>query len=159
MAKPYFKHFIRRLNPWNLLWPHKGKTLKSQLLKKLLIEFYETQDLCSPKNGKPKLFFYDYSWYFFSSPANRRGELCGTHCSCALYWFHDLWITIMLSLFFMFDAVGNVLQCSEYVPYRFLGWSNIIFWKFSLPMYNCFGISIFRLRRKALENSPFLTFH
>ena len=68
----------------------------------------------------------------------------GTHCSCALYWFHDLWITIMLSLFFfMFDAVGNVLQCSEYVPYRFLGWSNIIFWKFSLPMYNCFGISIF----------------
>jgi len=46
--------------------------------------------------------------------------------------------------FLCFDAVGYVLQCSEYVPYRFLGWSNIIFWKISLPTYNCFGISIFR---------------
>ena len=40
---------------------YRVKTLKSQLLKKLLIEFYETQDLSSPKNGKPKLLFYDYS--------------------------------------------------------------------------------------------------
>ena len=36
----------------------KVKTLKSQLLKKLLIKFYETQDLSSP-NGKPELLFYD----------------------------------------------------------------------------------------------------
>ena len=64
MAKPYFKHFIRRLNPWNLLWPHKGKTLKSQLLKKLSIEFYETQDLSST-HRKPKLLFYDYSCEIF----------------------------------------------------------------------------------------------
>ena len=41
-----------------------GKTLKSQLLKKLSIEFYETQDLSST-HGKPKLMFYDYSWNFF----------------------------------------------------------------------------------------------
>ena len=40
-----------------------GKSLKSQLLEKLSIEFYETQDLSSP-NGKPKLLFYDYSWHF-----------------------------------------------------------------------------------------------
>ena len=87
------------------------------------------------------------------------GNMVRTHCSCALYWFHDLWITIMLSLFFMFDAVGNVLQCSEYVPYRFLGWSNIIFWKFSLAMYICFGISIFPLQRKTLENLLFCYRH
>ena len=64
VAKPYFKHFISRLNPWNLLWPHKGKTLKLQLLKKLSIEFYKTQDLSST-HGKPKLLFYDYSCNFF----------------------------------------------------------------------------------------------
>ena len=28
------------------------------------VPLYETQDLSSP-NGKPKLLFYDYSWYFF----------------------------------------------------------------------------------------------
>ena len=68
MAKPNFKRFIQRLNPWNLLWPHKGKTLKSRLLKKLSIEFYETQDLSSTQ-GKPKLLFYDYSWdIFFLQP-------------------------------------------------------------------------------------------
>jgi hypothetical protein len=42
----------------------RGKTLKSQLLKKLSIEFFETQDLSST-NRKPKLFFYNYSWHFF----------------------------------------------------------------------------------------------
>ena len=51
----------------------KEKTLKSQLLKNLLIKFYETQDLSSP-NGKPKLSFYDYSCDFIS-PANGPGEL------------------------------------------------------------------------------------
>ena len=40
------------------------KTLKSQLLKKLMIKFYETQDLSST-NGKAKLLFYDYSWHIF----------------------------------------------------------------------------------------------
>ena len=41
--------------------PHFPLTvLKSQLLKKLLIEFYETQGLSST-HGKPKLLFYDYS--------------------------------------------------------------------------------------------------
>ena len=34
------------------------------VLKKLLIKFYETQDLSST-HGKPKLLFYDYSWDFF----------------------------------------------------------------------------------------------
>ena len=56
--------FRERLNPWSLLWPHKGKTLKSWLLKKLSLEFFETQDLSSTY-GKPKLLFYDYSWNFF----------------------------------------------------------------------------------------------
>ena len=73
VAKPYFKHFIRILNPWNLLWPHKGKTLKSQLLKKPSIEFYETQDLSST-HGKPKLFF-DYSYCFFFSSQSPRGAV------------------------------------------------------------------------------------
>ena len=49
------------------------KTLKSQLLKKLSIKFYETQDVSS-LNGKPKLLVYDYSCLLFFSPANRRGE-------------------------------------------------------------------------------------
>jgi hypothetical protein len=39
----------------------KGEILKLQSLKKLPIEFYETQDLSS-SNGKSKLLFYDYSW-------------------------------------------------------------------------------------------------
>ena len=34
------------------------------MLKKLSIEFFETQDLSST-HGKPKLLFYDYSWDFF----------------------------------------------------------------------------------------------
>ena len=64
MAKPYFKHFILRLNPWNQLWPHKGKTLKSQLLKKPSMNFFLIQDLSST-HGEPKLLFYDYSWQIF----------------------------------------------------------------------------------------------
>ena len=50
-SKPFFKHYI-------------GKTLKSHLLKKLSIKFFETQDL-SNTNGKPKLLFHDYSWHIF----------------------------------------------------------------------------------------------
>ena len=41
-----------------------GKTLKSQLLKKLSIKFCETQD-SSSTNGKPKLLFYDYGCHIF----------------------------------------------------------------------------------------------
>jgi hypothetical protein len=74
VVKPFFKHFIERLNPWNLPWPHKGKTLKSQLLKKPLIEFYKTQDLSST-HGKPKLLFYDYSCEFFFSSQSPRGTV------------------------------------------------------------------------------------
>ena len=74
MAKPYFK-------------PHKGKTLKSQLLKKLSIKFYETQDLSSP-NGKPKLLFNDYSWHFFFSSQLPRGTV-----TYQIRWpFHGSWI-------------------------------------------------------------------
>jgi hypothetical protein len=62
------------IKPLKLLWPHKGKTLKLQLLKKPSIEFYETQDLSST-NGKPKLLFYDYTCQKIFSPGNRRGEL------------------------------------------------------------------------------------
>ena len=53
------------------------KTLKSQLLKKLQIEFYETQDLSST-HGKPKLLFYDYSCnFFFLQPiAEGNCEVC-----------------------------------------------------------------------------------
>ena len=47
------------------------KTLKSHLLKTLLIQFYETRDLSSPK-WKLKLLFYAGTFF---SPANRRGEL------------------------------------------------------------------------------------
>ena len=64
---------MRKSGSWNPLWSHKGKTLKSQLLKKPSIEFYEIQDLDSP-NGKPKLLFYGYNWDFFS-PGNHLGEL------------------------------------------------------------------------------------
>ena len=80
--KSYFRYFVLKTlfqalylgsNPWNLLWAYKGKTLKSQLLKKLFIEFYETQDLSST-NGKPKLLFYDYSCYFFSLQAIAEGN-------------------------------------------------------------------------------------
>ena len=42
------------------IWDYKAKTLKSQLLKKLSIKFFETQDLSSPYR-KPKLLFEDYS--------------------------------------------------------------------------------------------------
>ena len=71
--KSYFRYFVLKTlfqalylgsNPWNLLWAYKGKTLKLQLLKKLSIEFYKTQDLSST-NDKPKLLFYDYSCNFF----------------------------------------------------------------------------------------------
>ena len=44
VAKTYFKHFILRWNPWNLLRPNKGKTLKLQFLKKSSLKhfnFYE----------------------------------------------------------------------------------------------------------------------
>ena len=57
-------HFIQKSNPWNLLLPHKGETLKLQLLKKLSLEIFETCDLSS-SNGKPKWLFYDYSCHFF----------------------------------------------------------------------------------------------
>ena len=59
---------------------HKGKTLKSQLLKKLSIKFYETQDLSST-NGKPKLLFYDYSWHiFFLQPITEGNcDICKTN--------------------------------------------------------------------------------
>ena len=46
------------------MWAYKAKTLKSHLLKKLLIKNFETHDISSP-NGKPKLLFYDYSCQFF----------------------------------------------------------------------------------------------
>ena len=52
---------------------YKAKTLKSHLLKKLSIKFFETQDLSST-HGKPKLLFYDYSCKKIF-PGNRRGEL------------------------------------------------------------------------------------
>ena len=53
-----------------------GKTLKSQLLKKLSIEFYETQDLSST-HGKPKLLFYDYSCCLFFPSQSPRGTVKG----------------------------------------------------------------------------------
>ena len=112
VAKPYFKHFIRRLNPWNLLWPHKGKTLKSQLLKKPLIEFYETQDLSST-HGKPKLLFYDYSRDFFS-PANCRGELCFTIYFFMHLRFHDIFL----------------LYVNDYEYSKRISWQ----WKYSFKM-------------------------
>jgi len=115
-----------------------------------LFKSFQSFELCS--KSKEIDFLLKYLFWILIRLNTYQNNLFfgkyGTHCSCALYWFHDPWITIMLSLFFMFDAVGNVLQCSEYVPYRFLGWSNIIFWKISLPMYNCFGICIFRLLAK-----------
>ena len=64
VLKTFFQALYLEINPWNLLWVHKGKTLKSQLLKKLSIKFFETQDLSST-NGKRKLLFYDYSWHIF----------------------------------------------------------------------------------------------
>ena len=48
---------------------------QSALLKKLSIEFYETQDLSST-NGKPELLFYDYSWHIFSLQPIAEGN-CG----------------------------------------------------------------------------------
>ena len=77
MLKTLFQALYLEIKPFKSTlqsFVKKGKTLKSQLLKKPTIEFYETQGLSSP-NGKPKLLFYDYSWNFFFSPANRRGEL------------------------------------------------------------------------------------
>ena len=63
--KPYFKHFIQRIKPSYLLWAYKMKTLKSQLLKKHLIEIYKILDLSSP-NIRQKYLFYSSCWYFFS---------------------------------------------------------------------------------------------
>ena len=60
------------------MWPHQGKTLKSQFLKKPLIEFNEIQDLSSPI-GKPKLLFYDYSWCLFFSSQSPRGTTLNHH--------------------------------------------------------------------------------
>ena len=73
---------MRKYGSWNPLWSHKGKTLKSQLLKNPSIEFYEIKDLDSP-NGKPKLLFYDYSCDFFFSPANHPGELWEVKSLCS----------------------------------------------------------------------------
>ena len=47
-----------------LLWVYKGKTLKSQLLKKLWIEFYKILDLSSP-NIRQKYLFYAFGCNFF----------------------------------------------------------------------------------------------
>ena len=59
---------------------------KWQLLKKLSIEFYETQDLSST-HEKPKLLFYDYSCDFFFSSQSPRGtvdnkQLVSQHRRC-----------------------------------------------------------------------------
>ena len=79
----------RVIKPWNLLWSHKGKTLKSQLLKKPSIEFYETQDLSSP-NGKPKLLFYDYSWHFFSLQPIAKGNSANTFWNQIRIYFQSI---------------------------------------------------------------------
>ena len=64
MVKILFQAIYLEIKPLKTIWPHEGKTLKLQLLKKLSIEFYETQDLISP-NGEPKLLFYGYSCQIF----------------------------------------------------------------------------------------------
>ena len=65
-----------------------------QLLKKLSIEFYETQDLSST-HGKPKLLlFYDYSWYFFFLQAIAEGncDRVSSYTFRGNYSFLHLWI-------------------------------------------------------------------
>ena len=69
-----FQALYLEIKPLKSTMVTEGKTLKLQLLKKLSIEFYETQDLSSPV-VKRELLFYDYSCNFFFSSKSPRGTL------------------------------------------------------------------------------------